>query len=459
MANYLFKPESPFLNMVFLEGTGAPWVSPEVQQVITANQTHDAVRQLNVLAGASLHGQQLALQLQQQSNSELIELNRNVVDFGYGMQEGMYGVSQSIGDLSGRVDQLAEGVEEGFTQIGLGLQAGFSSVVTSLHHVDRRLGARIVGGFSVLSGQLANQHEELTSTLQGGFSDLHEIIDATRQDLLEGIDAAADRMIEAHHDDTDRIIESQRRTTEAILAALRLQTEQLAEINRNLRHQAANEAEEHFLAGMRFFNRKDLPRAHQQFAKARDSYSGHFPTLLADGVCCRLLGRVDLAQDAFESAISQVSADDKQACRQRSIAALYLARMAFDRSDLSTASRFYDEAWSHNPRLRVALAEAAIVLLLDPSRADKAADGLAIKKRFNEQGQEEAASLWYLLAAGLATHAPDVAIEAFRHALHFDPAGAQQDRAAVVARVWKMNSRTAGKLLAIAEKKFRWLQK
>ncbi len=463
MADYLFNPESTFLNKMFLEGTGNPAVSPELRQIIAQNQTRDAMRDLVRLEGASIHGQQLALQLQQQTNQELSELNQNVVDLGDGIQDGMYhladGISQGFGDLGTRVDHLAENVEEGFTQIGLGLQTGFSAVVTSLHHVDQRLGARIVGGFSLLSGQLAGQHEELTGTLQTGFSDLHEIIDSTRRDVVDGLHVAAGAIIEAHRDDTDLIIDSQHRSTEAILAALRLQTEQMAEMNRNLRSQASNEAEEHFLVGMRFFNRKDLPRAHQQFAKARECYAGHYPTLLADGVCCRVLGRLDDAQDAFESALSQVSPDGTQARRQRSIAALYLARMAFDRRDFTSASRFYDEAWNNNRHLTVALAEAALTLLLDPSRTIKAADGVAIKKRFNEQGPEEAASLWYMLASGLATQSPDFAIEAFRHAIHIDPAGTRQNRVSVIARIWRLNPRTAGTLLNLVEKDFPWMNK
>lgn len=122
--------------------------------------------------------------------------------------------------------------------------------------------------------------------------------------------------------------------TEMLLKAFSIHSQQttvqLTQMNHNLRHQAANEATEHFLVGMNFLNRQDFGRALEQFKKARERYAGHFATLFVLGFCNYVLGRRDWARDALEAALSQTAEDQNQARRQRAWAALYLGRLAFE---------------------------------------------------------------------------------------------------------------------------------
>ena len=87
--NYVFKPDSTFLNGVFLgSDAGNPLVSPELRQIIAQNRTLDAVRKLGDVQMASLYGQRIGHDLQRESNERLDELHNGVEQVGREMTNG-----------------------------------------------------------------------------------------------------------------------------------------------------------------------------------------------------------------------------------------------------------------------------------------------------------------------------------------------------------------------------------
>ncbi len=456
--NYLFDPQSTFLNGLFFGDDAGNWaVSPELRQIIATNQTRDAVRDLGKVQLASLYGQQQSVALQRESNQQLRDLNT-----------GMEAVGSQMGQLSEGMDQLAGGMQAGFDQIGVGLQTGFQAVVKGLYHVDERLGQRMLVGFSSLGRQLQQQHRQTVGTLVQGFGFLSDAIDQAAGQTIAAIEQAAEAQIaattKAARKITKAVIESGRLQTEAIVAMHRQTAQQLGEITDLLRHPDAVRAVEHFVVGMTFLNNTDVRRAQEQFRKAMEIYSGHFPTLFAYGFCCRVLNDLAAAENAFEAALSQAGTDPDTAARQRSLASLYLGRMAFDRRQYDQARRWFHQAFSQNERLWNALVEGAACLLVDQGRTNRQADALSVKNEFNQFGNAQfhrfgpdAYVLWYCLALTLAPLAPALALEAFRHGAHGDHRVRDQDRAGVIALLWRLNPRATGILLAIVNGEFAWL--
>ena len=423
MSDYLFKPETSFLNSVFLgDSVGNRAVDPQLRQIIATNQTRDAVRELVDVQQAARVGQQQSLAIQAASFGELRGVGDAVESMNQNVEMGLDNVSRSVSQLSSGMSQmsseianLSDDVVQGFETLGLGMQSGFKSVVRGLYDIDERLGARLMTGFAAAARQSAVQHTQLVDTLLSGF---------------------------------DSVIAAGQQQTEAILTAL-------AEVNHNLRHQAANEALEHFEVGMSFLNRRDVPRALEQFAKARRVFAGHFPTLFAEGFCWYVLGQPRLAEDRLTAALSQTDPNPDRAKRQQAWAALYLGRLAFDRHDYNAARQWFHQTYRLNPKLRTALVEASASLLLDPQRPPDATQ--AVKAEFNQSGKT-AYMLWYLLALTLAPREPNIAVEAFRHGAHGDERAQQRDRVAVIEQLWQLNSRTAGVLLSSLVNHFPWLR-
>ena len=293
-------------------------------------------------------------------------------------------------------------------------------------------------------------------------------MDQAAERTVAAIGYAADAQIAATAKASDQItkavVESGRLQTEAIVAMHRQMGQQLGEISDLLRHPDAVRAVEHFVVGMNFLNNADVLRAQEQFRKAQEIYSGHFPTLFAYGFCCRVLNEPVAAQDTFEAALSQAGTDPERASRQRSLAALYLGRIAFDRQEYDEARRWFHQAYRQNERLWNALVEGAASLLLDSSRTNRQADALAVKDEFNQFGKAEfkrfvpdAYVLWYVLALTVAPLSPDLAREAFRHGAHGDFRVREKDRIALIALLWQLNPRTAGILLTLVKSDCSWL--
>jgi tetratricopeptide (TPR) repeat protein len=278
--------------------------------------------------------------------------------------------------------------------------------------------------------------------------------------LGDAIERAAEAQVAATERAAEQItmavVESGRLQTEAIVAMHRQMTQQLGEISGLLRHPDAVRAVEHFIVGVNLLNNANVRRAHEQFRKAIGIYAGHFPTLFAYGFCCRVLNDLAAAQDALETALSQAGTDPEQSARQRSLAALYLGRIAFDRRQYDQARRWFHQAYCQNASLWNALVEGAASLLLDPKRTNRRADALAVKGDFNSNGAN-AYLLWYTLALILAPLAPEVAVDAFRHGSHGDYRVRDKDRVGLIALLWQLNPRTAGTLLGLVESDLRWL--
>lgn len=460
--NYLFDPNSYFLNSLFLGPEAASaFVSPELRKIIALNQTRDAVRQLADTQLASLYGQRESLM-------QLADLNAGVQELGDRIGDGLGGLSQGINAVGSGISHLARNMEHGFEQLGMGLQTGFEAVVKGLYHVDERLGQRVLLGFSALGGQLRHQHVQTVGTLITGFGFLGDVIDRASERTVAAIEQAAEAQIEAIFKAADQvthaIVETGRLQAEALLGMHRQLSQQLGDITAILRNPDATRATEHFMVGMNFLNNVDIRRAHEQFVKARSIYAGHFATLIAYGFCCRVLGDVPSAQDAFESAFSQVAVEPEQGRRQRALAALYLGRIAFDQQRYDQARRWFHQTYRNEERLWTALVEGAASLLLDPTRQNRNADALAVKKDFNRFGDPkfkrvgpDACVLWYSLALVLAPVAPDIALEAFRHGAHGDYRVKERDRDGLIALLWQLNRRAASTLLDLIKSEFSWL--
>ena len=458
MSNFTFDPRSTFLNTLFLgNDVGNQTVSPELRQIIATNQTKDAVRDLGKVQLASLYGQRESVALQRQSNAQLGELNAGVEELGDRVASGFGELAGGFDAVGSQIGQLADGMQAGFDQIGVGLQTGFQAVVKGLYHVDERLGQRMLVGFSSLGRQLQQQHGQMVGTLVHGFGFLGDVIDQAAEAQIAATAKAARQITKA-------VVESGRLQTEAIVAMHRQMGQQLGEISDLLRHPDAVRAVEHFIVGMNFLNNADVRRAQVQFLKAQEIYSGHFPTLFAYGFCCRVLNDLAAAQDAFEAALSQAGTDPEQASRQRSLAALYLGRIAFDRQEYDEARRWFHQAYRQNERLWNALVEGAASLLLDSSRTNRQADALAVKDEFNQFDKAEfkrfgpdAYVLWYALSLTVAPLSPDLAREAFRQGAHGDFRVREKDRIALIALLWQLNPRTAGLLLTLVKSDCNWL--
>lgn len=339
------------------------------------------------------------------------------------------------------------------------------------------MGQRLIAGFSLLSGQLHQQHEETIGTRLDGFDFLGETVQREGGLTRDTIARASELQVAATTAAADHIaravVESARQAADSNVRAIALQTdlllqaiaeqsrqvcEQMADLNHQLRNQAANEANEHFLVGMNFLNRRDFSRALEQFDKARQCYAGHFPTLFVLGFCSYVLGRRGGARDAFQAALSQTADDPTQARRQRAWAALFLGRLAFEERDFGPARGWFEQAYQEEPRLWTALVEAAAGLLLDPSRPDRAANARAVQKVFNRQPAELAYLLWYSLALLLAMLAPDTARDAFRCAAQGDYRARERNRVEVVALLWRLNPRMTEPLLELVTDEFPWLK-
>jgi len=458
--NYLFDPRSTFLNSLFFGSDVGNWaVSPELRQIIATNQTRDAVRDLGKVQLASLYGQKESLALQRASNERLSDLSRGVEEVG-----------SQIGQLSDGMNQLAGGMQAGFDQIGMGLQSGFQAVVKGLYHVDERLGQRMLVGFSSLGRQLQQQHVQTVGTLIHGFGFLGDAIDRASEQTIAAVEAAAEAQIaataKAARKISKAVIESGHLQTEAIVSMHRQLAQQLGEITDLLRHPDAVRAVEHFVVGMNFLNNADARRAQEQFRNALGIYAGHFPTLFAYGFCCRVLNDLAGAQDAFEAALSQAGNEPDRAARQRSLAALYLGRIEFDRQNYEQARRWFHQAYRENERLWTALVEGAACLLLDSNRTNRQSNASAVKNELNQFGKPEyqrfgpdAYVLWYCLALTLAPLAPTLALEAFRHGAHGDYRIRDKDRIGMIALLWNLNPRAAEVLLALVQEEFPWLDR
>ena len=205
---------------------------------------------------------------------------------------------------------------------------------------------------------------------------------------------------------------------------------------------------------MTFLNHLDVMHALEQFAKARNTFAGHFPTLFAEGFCWYVMGRPKLAEDRLIAALSQTDADPVRGRRQQAWASLYLGRLSFDRQDYAAARTRFRQAYRLHPQLRSALIEGAASLLLDPARPANAASG--VKQEFNALG-ESAYLLWYRLALTLAVVAPEIAVDAFRQGFAGGQTVHGQDRVEVIALLWRLNPRTAGALLELLEPIYPWL--
>lgn len=479
MGNYIFDPRSTFLNSLFLgEDVGNQSISPELRQIIASNQTRDAVRDLTKVQVASLCGQRMSLDLQRETNAQLGETNAQLGDIATGIgqlsQDLSHNLADGFGAVSSQIGNLAEGMEQGFHQlaggmqagfqhVGIGLQSGFRSVVKALCYVDQRSGQRLLIGLSSLGNLLENQHGRMVNFLGQQFDYLAGAIQDASGRIIEAIEEASQQTILATHEAANRIVKAQLATGqqqfEATVAMHRDVVRQLVQINHNLKNQEANKALEHFEDGMLFLNHGDFSRARERFAKAKKFRAGHFDTHIAEGYCCRVQNDLQAAQRAFQTALPLADGDPdaESANKRRSIAALYLGRLAFDQNQYNLADQWFSKAYDWNSGLRSALVEAAASFLLDPARASQRAMGAKrIKDHFN-RFRGSAYLYWYLLALTLAPLSADLALDVFRHGLEGHPRSEHRDRVAIVGLLWQLNPRTAGVMLDIAGKAFPWL--
>ncbi len=429
MNTFLFDPRSTFLNTIFLGGdVGNHTIAPELRQIIAANQTKDAVRDLCKIQLTALRGQQESFHAQVAANHQLSTLNSGVDRIGSEIDQLTDGVEAGFGQLSYGIGQLNEGMQVGFDQIGIGLQTGFQAVLKGLFEVDARL-----------EQQLRQQHDHMVRSLSQGFESVSDSVAKAAKQTVDAIEKASIAQVSA--------------TEKAGL--------QITDV---LRNTDAVRALEHFGVGMNFMDHADFNRAKLQFQKSIQIYEGHFPTLFAYGFCCRVLDARPAAQDAFEAALAQAGNDPKSAAKQRSLASLYLGRLAFDRQDYSQARSWFRDAYRLNERMWVALVEGAASLMLDPSRRDRSEDASAVKNEFNRFGESDrqrlgpdAYLLWYSLALTLVSLVPDIAMEAFKHGAHGDFRVREKDRPAIVALLWELNPRSAEALLTLLMARYPWL--
>jgi|GEM_PF-5920967 len=506
MSNFLLTPETTFLNTLCLgSDVGPQTVDPQLRQIIATNRTKKAVERLADVQQASLHGQRQALQMQALALREQHQLTESVDAMEQSFSDGLDRVSSSLQNgFSGLADgmeagfsQLSDGMsqmaasvdvgmrgldrtmragtnavvgeirdasmlnllgmsalnrnlQDGFETLGLGMQSGFEALVQVVSDGNEQLANCLTDGFNAVLTQSAEQHQESITTLWRGFNSVQQSLGQVAQTIV----AVGQHTAQVMAASTDALLAGQREQTSAILSALDRQSQQLAEVNRHLQHQSSNAATEHFVVGMRFLNQQDIPHALEQFAKARRTYGGHFPTLFAEGFCWYVLGQSKQAEDRFIAALSQTAPDPRHSRRQQSHAALYLGRLSFDRQDYAAARDRFRQAYRLNPQLRSALIEGAASLLLDPARPANAA--LGVKQEFNACG-EAAYLMWYRLALTLAALAPEIAVEAFRQGLAGGRAVHGEDRVEVIALLWRLNPRTTGPLLELLAPLFPWL--
>ncbi len=487
MGKYVFDADSPVLNAVFLKDAPGPMVSPEIA---IAQDSKRAARSLNEIKNiqlASLHGQRLSLDAQRDTAAGVRQLHSGVERVGERMSQGLERVSQGVAhgmqQVGSQVGRLAEGVETGFAQLdegmaagfrqldgsvqtgfqdlALGMQSGFGAVVTGLYHVDRRLGKRIVAGFRMLGGQMAEQHGQLLGALDVGFDRMGGAVAQAGARVADAVALGAQAQVAATQESTRALLHGQALQTQVLAQALATLGTQMGakldEVNHNLRHRAANEAREHFVVGMRYLNGMDFAGAREQFSRARGVYAGHFPTLFAEGFCARVLGRAEEAESLFAAARSQTDEDPEVATRQAAVAELYLGRLAFERGDYAEARTWLGQAHTRDRALLSALVEEAASLLADPERSPRRAeDALVVAAAFNRQGAD-AVRCWYALALTLAGLAPEVAREAFKKGATVDPAASRRDRGAVLATLWHLNARTTEALVKVLAREFPWL--
>lgn len=502
MGNYLFKPENTFLNRLFFgPDVGNRLVSPELQQVIATNQTRDAVVALEKIELASLYGQRESIAIQRESHQELQRINSGVESLSSAVSTGVDSISERLDslsvdlrggfdDLGDKIDLLADGMRDGFEQLGTGLRTGFEAVVKSLYHVDERIGERLVAGFSSTQREMRRQNRVTVGTLINGFGFLGDAIDQATNRTVASMESAAANQINAMKmaaeaqvaairsaakaqgaaidDAANRIsmavVASSCLQANVVLAVHRQLAVQLGEMSDLMRNPDAVRCVERFVVGMNFVNNRDFLRAKQELGKARKIFAGHFPTLFAYGFCCRILNEHSEARDSFEAALSQTDADVRRAARQRSVAALYLGRLAFDQQEYDQARHWFHRAYRQNHRAWSALVEGAASLLLASNRPDRQADARAIKTEFNQFGNSQyerfgppAHVLWYCMALQLAPLAPGLAGDAFRHGAYGDIRVRDRNRVALVALLWELNPRTAGMLLDIVKDEFPWM--
>lgn len=177
-----------------------------------------------------------------------------------------------------------------------------------------------------------------------------------------------------------------------------------------------------------------------------------------------MLNDLAAAQDAFEAALSQAGTDPDRVSRQRSLAALYLGRIAFDRQEYDEARRWFHQVYRQNERLWNVAIEGTASLLLDSSRTNRQANALVVKGEFKQfvitefkRFGPDAYILWYMLALTLVPLSPDLAREAFRHGAHGDFRVREKDWIALIALLWQLNPRTAGLLLTLVKSDCTWL--
>ncbi len=493
---YVLDRTTPFLNSIFLKTS--QFVSPELQTLqevkriresteLVARSSNAADRSMTSdnadIAGAirdaggamtsqisgdldRLHwnmsdmGSRLSDDLRQIEGS----VNQGLEQVSLNLREGFTGVVTAIAvshqDLGARLTQGFENLALGQRNIALALDKGLQRLGRDVAreisaNIDRTtrqegaltrqaiasLGQAMVEGQRLLSGQMARQHGELMSTMQGGFSELSDVISY-------GFDAMVSQMAQEGM--------AVRQSLAALEHSLAARMDRIEQV---LRRPGQPAADERYAVGMRYIQGLRLDEGRQELDLALGSFGGHYPSLLTLGWLAFLDSDLDAAEAWMEKALrhSGHGENTRNARQQQAFALLYLGRIAFTRGDFAQAIHHSQTAHDTYPDLATALVEAAVALLLqDP--AHEVATGRRIKDHFAGLGGK-VCHYWYGLALELSVVRPEHAIDALWCGLDADPSGQRKDAKAVIGKLRGINARRLLDLLRLAagEAELGWL--